>query len=64
MDLRQMHYVLALAEERHFTQAAELEGISQSGLSAAIRSLEDELDSPQRPRALCRRLRLGPHLAM
>ncbi|GAB3184015.1 LysR substrate-binding domain-containing protein [Nesterenkonia halophila] len=43
MDLRQMEYLLALAEERHFTRAAELVGISQSGFSAAIRGLEEEL---------------------
>ena len=43
MDLRQMEYVVALAEERQFTRAAALTGVSQSGLSAAIRSLEDEL---------------------
>ncbi|MCH7232726.1 LysR family transcriptional regulator [Glycomyces sp. L485] len=43
MDLRQMEYLVALADERHFTRAAELAGISQSGLSAAIRGLEEEL---------------------
>ena len=46
MDLRQMEYVVALAEERHFTRAAGLSGVSQSGLSAAIRSLEEELGTP------------------
>lgn len=43
MDLRQMEYLVALAEERQFTRAAALSGVSQSGLSAAIRTLEDEL---------------------
>lgn len=38
-----MEYLVALADERHFTRAAELAGISQSGLSAAIRGLEEEL---------------------
>lgn len=45
MDLRQMEYVLALADEQNFTRAASLCGVSQSGLSAAIRALEDELGS-------------------
>lgn len=45
MDLRQMEYLVALADERQFTRAAALTGVSQSGLSAAIRSLEDELGS-------------------
>ncbi|ATG55916.1 LysR family transcriptional regulator [Brachybacterium ginsengisoli] len=43
MDLRQMEYVVALAEEQQFTRAAAVCHVSQSGLSAAIRSLEDEL---------------------
>jgi len=43
MDLRQMEYLVALADEQQFTRAAALCGVSQSGLSAAIRGLEDEL---------------------
>lgn len=38
-----MEYLVALADERQFTRAAELTGVSQSGLSAAIRNLEVEL---------------------
>ncbi|MCA0307958.1 MAG: LysR family transcriptional regulator [Actinobacteria bacterium] len=45
MDLRQMEYVLALADEQNFTRAASLCGVSQSGLSASIRALEEELGS-------------------
>lgn len=43
MELRQMEYLVAVAEEGHFTNAAALCGITQSGLSAAIRNLEREL---------------------
>lgn len=43
MDLRQMEYLVALSEERNFTRAAELTRISQSGFSAAIRTLEEEV---------------------
>lgn len=43
MDLRQMEYLVALVDEEQFTRAAIMTGVSQSGLSAAIRSLEAEL---------------------
>jgi len=46
MDLRQMEYLVTLADEQQFTRAAAICGVSQSGLSAAIRSLEDELGTP------------------
>lgn len=43
MDLRQMEYLVALADEQQFTRAATVCHVSQSGLSAAIRGLEEEL---------------------
>jgi DNA-binding transcriptional LysR family regulator len=46
MELRQLEYLVAVAEEANFTRAAQRVHISQSGVSAQIRQLEHDLGAP------------------
>src|ERR1700761_7507227 len=46
MELRQLEYFVAVAEERSFTRAAERVMVAQSGVSAQVGKLERELGQP------------------
>lgn len=69
MEMHQIRYFLAVAEELNFTRAAECRNVSQPSLTCAIKLLEKELGGPlfHRERANTHLSELGrtvhPHLA-
>ncbi|MDU5843826.1 MAG: LysR family transcriptional regulator, partial [Cutibacterium avidum] len=59
MNLRDLRYLVALAEEHHFGRAAGACGVSQPTLSTQIHRLENELGVPLAVRA-GRRIEITP----
>ncbi len=43
MNLQELRYLVAVAEQRHFGRAAEICNVSQPTLSSQVRKLEEEL---------------------
>lgn len=46
MNLKQMRYLLTIAEERNFTAAARKLYVSQPSLSACVKTIEEDLGAP------------------